>query len=47
MSTEPNNAPNAPAHDAANPSEKTGTQTKPEAVVTPAPVKAPAEEKKI
>lgn len=47
MSNEPNKAPNAPAHDAANPSEKTGTHTKPEAVTTPAPVKAPVEEKKI
>lgn len=47
MSNEPNKAPNAPASDAANLSDKTGVQAKPEAVITPAPANKPAEEKKI
>ncbi|MEQ1811603.1 MAG: hypothetical protein ABL889_16855 [Terricaulis sp.] len=48
MSNEPNKAPNAPASDAANPSVKTGNETKPAAVVTPAaPVATPVETKKI
>ncbi|MBK8544143.1 MAG: hypothetical protein IPL62_11700 [Caulobacteraceae bacterium] len=46
MSNEPNKAPNAPASDAANLSDKTGVQGKPEAIVTPAPVTAPAADKK-
>ena len=46
MLNEPNKAPNAPASDAANLSDKTGVQAKPEAIVTPAPVTAPAADKK-
>ncbi|MEQ1808555.1 MAG: hypothetical protein ABL889_01425 [Terricaulis sp.] len=46
MSNEPNKAPNAPASDAANLSDKTGVQAKPEAIATPAPVTAPAADKK-
>lgn len=45
MSNEPNKAANAPAPDAAKPSNTTETTSKPDVIVTPAP-EAPAEIKK-